>query len=1240
MTKRQALWLACSGLDFIHLNVTNMKILKLSLLNLNSLYGRHEIDFTALPFTNSGLFAITGETGAGKTTLLDAMTLALFGRVARACDPSELMSHGSAESHAEIDFQVKGQSYRASWKIRRARHKADGKLQSVKRELAKLDGEILAEKVREVDAQIIQLLQLDFDQFTRSVLLAQGHFAKFLDSHKNQRAEILEKITGSEIYRRLSEAAYERHKQEKQTLDDLSRQIDPERLLNHPQKQALQQQLAELKVQISTLQDQQKNLNSQLEWQRNQVRLQQRQQDLLQEQRELATAQAAFAAQQKRLQQHQTAAVFVADLQRLSEKRGDWLTLIKDMQARERARIHTQNQQQQAQVALQAAQAQLIQAQQQQAAQTPLINQVIALDHALCQQYEDLEKNRQRRSDSKQALQRTQNHLAAVETQLAETQKQLRTVQNWLYQHEKEQGLALDLQWLQEHLESYQEQQQQQTDHAQQMERVAQQQSRLKSQQTELQAAQQAAANALETAQARHQVLLEREQATLGDRNPEAFQQALDNAQQRVQQNEQLQKLAQQWQDIDARLQLEQKTLDSLMQQTAQQTQAWREEKAAMQQAEALLEKQRVIVQQARLLKSLQQHRAALREGEACPLCGSLEHPLVKQYEDHSDSADKSLKTQEKALKMQQKQLDALAAQVAQKHTQQAALQEKLQQWQQQHRQLDSEFAQVRDKQGEADQSLTPPQSAELADLVARTMARRDALLQGHNTYKAISKERQAHPDNLLKIQQKQQDLRSDLSTLAVKLQVNIEQHQQLTSQQSKLQQQIEQHQVQLKKRLSVYGENLPNNPALLLQALHQRWRAWQQHEQQRDQLKQQLQDEEKQQAKLDSEQQQLKKAAHDAATALQQQEQTYQKNQTQRRDLFADAHPQRVQKQLQQAIDAAYRAQQQARQNSDKLQQQLVHLAEQAIQQKNLYQQQLEAIHQMQQGLQQEARRADFVDLAEARCALLADAQARVWQAQQEDLHKHQVQLEQSLADTQKAFKEAQQQAPVQAQTAEDLEQAVMQLDEQRSGLEKNQWAIDKQLADDVALRQAYAEQTQKIEQQKRVLASWAALNDLIGSQKGDKFQNFAQSLTLQRLVQLANQHLQTLNPRYRIQQAADFNKNPLELEIIDTYQADNTRSMNTLSGGERFLTSLALALGLSDLAAKNAEIHSLFIDEGFGTLDSQTLDMAVDTLENLHAGGKLVGVISHVEALQERLGTQVRVLRQGGGRSRLQIK
>ncbi|MGB2683261.1 MAG: SbcC/MukB-like Walker B domain-containing protein, partial [Candidatus Competibacter sp.] len=163
-----------------------------------------------------------------------------------------------------------------------------------------------------------------------------------------------------------------------------------------------------------------------------------------------------------------------------------------------------------------------------------------------------------------------------------------------------------------------------------------------------------------------------------------------------------------------------------------------------------------------------------------------------------------------------------------------------------------------------------------------------------------------------------------------------------------------------------------------------------------------------------------------------------------------------------------------------------------------------------------------------------------------------------------------------------------------------------------------------------------WRKLDTLIGSGDGKKFRNYAQGFTLDILLGYANRHLADLSRRYRLERVKDS----LALMVVDQDMGDEHRSVHSLSGGESFLVSLALALGLASLSSNRVRVESLFIDEGFGSLDADTLRVAMDALDNLQAQGRKVGVISHVQEMTERIGIQVQVRRQAGGQSRVEVK
>jgi len=176
------------------------------------------------------------------------------------------------------------------------------------------------------------------------------------------------------------------------------------------------------------------------------------------------------------------------------------------------------------------------------------------------------------------------------------------------------------------------------------------------------------------------------------------------------------------------------------------------------------------------------------------------------------------------------------------------------------------------------------------------------------------------------------------------------------------------------------------------------------------------------------------------------------------------------------------------------------------------------------------------------------------------------------------------------------------------------------------------------RVEEEQQKSEKWLLLNEIIGDARGSKFNNFAQDLTLMHLLAMANHRLTKLNDRYQIDRPQKGEGE--DLVAIDLHMGSERRSVKTLSGGETFMLSLALALALSDLASQNVKIDSLFIDEGFGTLDPETLDQTLDTLERLQAeSNKTIGIISHVDALKERIQTQIQLTKNGQGYSSLKV-
>ncbi len=213
-----------------------------------------------------------------------------------------------------------------------------------------------------------------------------------------------------------------------------------------------------------------------------------------------------------------------------------------------------------------------------------------------------------------------------------------------------------------------------------------------------------------------------------------------------------------------------------------------------------------------------------------------------------------------------------------------------------------------------------------------------------------------------------------------------------------------------------------------------------------------------------------------------------------------------------------------------------------------------------------------------------------------------------------------------------EELEPECKEYEESLQELRDIISALKHKLSENTAAKERVKEKQAAIDAQKNECRRWEDLHELIGSADGKKYRNFAQGLTFEIMIGHANRELQKMTDRYLL---IRDDTQPLELNVVDNYQAGEIRSTKNLSGGESFIVSLSLALGLSHMASKNVRVDSLFLDEGFGTLDEEALDTALETLAGLQQDGKLIGVISHVAALKERISTQIQVTPQVGGRS-----
>jgi exonuclease SbcC len=418
-----------------------------------------------------------------------------------------------------------------------------------------------------------------------------------------------------------------------------------------------------------------------------------------------------------------------------------------------------------------------------------------------------------------------------------------------------------------------------------------------------------------------------------------------------------------------------------------------------------------------------------------------------------------------------------------------------------------------------------------------------------------------------------------------------------------------------------------------LLRSLQKRLNNWRDNVQRQSQLKEQLtalaEETGRIQAIIDTQ----KNAYKDMQVRLVQLQSEHDALLHDRQDLFADASPDTEENTLNQDIATA---------------------EEKATKQRQLHAQQQQVLHALttqQQALQSAiAQRQEDLLLAEENLVdqltnkgfenesqfLAAQLSTEQRQALTEKAHQLDVQAA-DLKATQKdraARLAIEQHKSVTEIPAEQLAESQLayqtKLKSIREQLSNNHNAIARNIA---ALRKI-AEQQASIETQKAELARWEKLHALIGSADGKKYRNFAQGLTFELMVAHANKQLEKMTDRYLL--LRDITE-PLSLNVLDNYQAGEIRSIKNLSGGESFIISLTLALGLSKMASQKVRVDSLFLDEGFGTLDEDALETALETLSRLQQEGKLIGVISHIPALKQRINTQISITPISGGKSSL---
>ncbi|MFJ2358031.1 AAA family ATPase [Pseudomonas fluorescens] len=1213
-----------------------MKILAIRLKNLASLAGPFEIDFTAEPLASAGLFAITGPTGAGKSTLLDALCLALFGAVPRlnntgrdakvpdadgeiaTGDPRTLLRRGTGEGYAEVDFVgVDGRRYRARWEANRAREKAGGKLQASRQSLRDIDqDQLLASQKGEYKTQLEAALGLNFEQFTRAVLLAQSEFSAFLKADDNDRSELLEKLTDTALYTRLGRRAFDKTKEAREAhklLQDQATGVTP---LAPEARAELDERFNAAQQQLKLQQAQLKQLEQQHSWLKDLRQLQDAQQAAAEQLHSAQQQWESLAGERLKLTRLEQLAPQRHQFARKTELDAQLTPLAAQIAAHAHQHSELSERQTQLEQALDAAKIAVTEAQQRHSESAPLLRQAFEEQSTLARLAKDTALSADARQAAEQACTQGQSAIQALQEKQAEVAERLQKMAAELEQ-------SAHLAPLSDAWNAYR-------DRLQQLMLIG---NRLNKGQAELATLEQNAsqsAEALATQKQQLEVLFKEAGA-----EPDAVAEQIgilgtllqDNRKQ-LRAIEDLTRLWASQQELEKRgAELQQRLLDA-QQERERLTQDGVKSKAELSVAEQTLSVTRELLERQRLARSasVEELRAQLQDDQPCPVCGSNEHPyhqpeaLLQSLGRHDESEQASA---QQAVDQLKEKLTELRAEVGGVIARQKEL---LQQQEQLTAQL---------------QALAPSLEAHplAPQLLNQDADKRDAWLtrQTDQLNQSITQDEQRQ-SALLTLQQ-------DAARLTQQLRNAETAHQQAAQHLSNQQRELSSDRQRLDEELTAFASLLPADTlealrvepaATFMQLDRQIAERLAQVDQQKEELAEQQQRQqtlEKEQDRQHSRVQQLQ-SAEQQFSALAAQQQACQAQLAQL--LGEHSSAEHWQQQLEQAVEQARNAETSTAAELQNVRTQRVQIgAELKAQQERLQALQNEDNEltqkiadwrgrhpELDDGGLEDLLRVDDTQLSELRQRLQhnekAIEQAKVLlQERDQRLADHQAQhngnldaeqLASALADLQNQFNLSEQQcAELRAEQAEDQRRQ-----------NANQ-ALAQQIAD------AYAEYQR-----------WARLNALIGSATGDTFRKIAQAYNLDLLVHHANVQLRQLVKRYRLKRGGSM----LGLLVMDTEMGDELRSVHSLSGGETFLVSLALALGLASMASSTLKIESLFIDEGFGSLDPESLQLAMDALDGLQAQGRKVAVISHVQEMHERIPVQIQVQRQGNGLSTLEVK
>lgn len=1218
-----------------------MKILKIELQNINSLKSQEPIviDFESSLFQDVGLYAITGPTGAGKTTILDAITIAMYHKVPRfnksniKAGLEDVVSKGSATAMSRITFKSKDIRYEATWSIKVK--SANGKTLVYPQEeirLKNLDSQkIIAEKKREFIHEIEAITQLNYNQFLRSAMLAQGEFAAFLSASAKDKGTLLEQITGEEIYKKIGEEIGVKINSEKKLLEQIKAKINTDDLLGSEDIELLNEEKEQLDGKIKEIEDKLKQHEKIITWFAKEKQFNDSNKKLDEDFGKLNAQKEKHKEIIERLKVHERAEPFKDLVTELVRIESEIELNNKNIEKLKAELIKNQKEIEDAKNREKILKSDFDKKEIEQQSWQAKLEEVTGLDT--------------RMSNLQEAKNKAEANSAKRVAAISGLNKTIREETIKKQQAETEFGKLEE--YLQKNIRSLElkEQLTNWTASFTQLQNAGESISKTKQKIRDAEGKEKETKDKLSVSEV---------SCKKAEENLDELQKLSDSLSKKLKESN-LTALLKKQKELSAKTMQTKDLLllsDDVLELTNKQSDLTRDNseikkskekfskeiedlRPKISEAEKSLADAEKILELERNIKSFEEERTKLEADKPCPLCGSKEHPFVVEYKENSLSEflievkvrKEKLEDLRKARQGEELKFAAVKQQLTGNVNALADVKFKIVCAEKKFKELNSDYDIIDNKSIASNLANLKSKDLEMSEEITLAQAIQAQKDGNEILLKTQQKSADGFKNNKTVLSEQFKGLLESLVGLKNDLKIQKEYSAKIES--------------GMKSELFEFDLLLPQvkDIAVFMQSLKLTVAEYEKATKKHSEIKNSI-------SNLQIDIKNIKKQIDEKTD----EEETEQKGLTivvvdllkytnnRQAILPLNTSTETKRKELQQALKQSKDALERANKILNDLNtQKATKEKEKANDETDSSKLQINLVDNNSK-LSKQMSKSPFFNRLEIEKGLLSVQDKTTYVKIKKELDDKNIELQTLKTKLSQEITQLENEKDFDI-PLEEAKESFEEIGSQKTKLTERTGEIKEKFKLDQQIRDRNKGVMDEIAIQEEVLTKWNKLFALLGGSK-DAFNTYVQRLTLQSLIQIANSHLANLNPRYSLKMMDNYKKGEeLNFNLIDHYQTDEMRVVDTSSGGEKFLISLALALGLSDLASKNINIESLFIDEGFGTLDSGTLETVISTLETLQAQGKMIGVISHVENLKERIPSQIQVTKKRNGISEVEV-